>query len=216
MKASGAQQSSQKRVSNDDDKASRGNLSRDEILRVSAQIFREKGYRATNLQQVADYFGVRRPAIYYWFSRKADILVEIQKRFLDTLTKELESILALDLPTDEKLIRIMTGQVEMFAGSIAELAVFLENESELPEDAQQETQSAKRRYQKAIEELYRKGIKEGIFVDMDPHVAASLLLGLTNWMHRWYRPGHHAASEIADVITRFACDGILVNGKPRK
>src|SRR4051794_41923376 len=57
-------------------------LRRDEILRVAARIFRDNGYRATNLQVVADHFGVKRPAIYYWFPSKADILVEIHRRFL--------------------------------------------------------------------------------------------------------------------------------------
>src|SRR4051812_19061861 len=85
-------------------------LSRDEILRVAARIFRDNGYRATNLQKVADHFGVKRPAIYYWFPSKADILVEIHRRFLAELHGQLNTVMASDSPADYKMVSILTGQ----------------------------------------------------------------------------------------------------------
>lgn len=210
MNLSEERRHSPKPVSDQPDKG-RGSLSRDEILRVAAGIFREKGYRATSLQHVADHFGVRRPAIYYWFAKKADILVEIQERFFDPLTAQLEEIMTLDLPADEKLMRIITGRAEIFASSTAELAVFVENESELPDEAKQQTRRAKRRYQKSIEELYRAGVREGKFIDIDPYIATGLILSITNGMYRWFRPGETGtASQVAEIITRFACHGLLV------
>src|ERR1700683_5290047 len=100
-------------------------LSREEILRVAARLFRDKGYRATNLQEVADHFGVRRPAIYYYFANKVEILLEIHNRLLETLMAQLEEISAMELSPDEKLRRAITGQVEVYAANISELAVFI-------------------------------------------------------------------------------------------
>ena len=185
-------------------------LSHDEILRVAAEIFRDNGYRATSLQQVADYFGVKRPALYYWFPSKADILVEIHRRFLAALHEQLDSILESAMTVDEKLVAILTGQVELFAGNIAELAVFISNEVELPADARGEVQVAKRRYQAVLQDLYRQGVSDGVFAELDPQIAVSALLGMTNWMFRWFRPdGRRSAQDVADVIGRLARHGYL-------
>ena len=202
---------SSRRQARTGDSPRRPSLNREEILRVSAQIFREKGFRATSLQEVADHFGVRRPAIYYWFPSKVDILVEIHRRFFAELTTQLERVEALDVGADEKLASVLTGQVELFAASIAELAVFIGNEVELPDDARREAQLLKRRYQQALEKIYATGVAEGMFAALDPHIAINALLGMTNWMYRWYRQdGTRSADEIAEIIKRLACHGYLV------
>lgn len=188
-------------------------LSRDEILEVAAVIFREKGYRATNLQEVADHFGVKRPAIYYYFSSKAEILGEINDRFLEELVRELEEIEASDLSADEKLIRVITGQVSLFAENIAELAVFLGNETELTSTVRRRAQVRKREYQKKLEGIFREGVAEGAFRDLDPQITISTLIGMTNWMYRWYRSdGPTSPAQIAETIVEFARGGYLAEG----
>lgn len=188
----------------------RSGLSRDEILRVSADLFRKRGYRATSLQEVADHFGVRRPAIYYWFKSKSDILLEIHQRFMDILTTQLDEILRMDISPDEKLIKIISSQIDTFSGGIADLATFIENESELPDGARQPVREAKRYYQQAVEQIYRDGVASGAFADLNPYIAASTILGMTNWMYRWYRPdGRHSVHEVASTIVHLARHGYL-------
>lgn len=107
-------------------------LSRESILHVAAEIFRQRGYRATNLQVVADVFGVRRPALYYYFKSKSDILVEIHNRLLEALLAQLDEITAGDMPANVQFAQVITGQIRLYAANIAELVVFIENETELP------------------------------------------------------------------------------------
>ncbi|MBS1861622.1 MAG: TetR family transcriptional regulator [Actinobacteria bacterium] len=195
------------RVRRDD---GRRDLSRDEILEVAARLFREKGYRATSLEEVADHFGVKRPAIYYYFRNKAEILGEIHDRFLDELVRQLDEIAAGEESADRKLARIIAGQVRLFADNIAELAVFLGNESELPPRARRSAQARKRLYQEKLEAIFRAGVAEGRLKDLDPHVAMFTVIGMTNWMYRWYRPsGEATPDQIADVIAEIAQSGYL-------
>ncbi len=185
-------------------------LSREEILRVAARLFRDKGYRATNLQEVADHFGVRRPAIYYYFANKVEILLEIHNRLLETLMTQLEEISAMDLSPDEKLRRAITGQVEVYATNISELAVFIGNESELPAKERSQARKEKRRYEEMLEGIYREGVADGTFADLDPQITMFTITGMTSWMYRWYRPGgRFSPTEIADTIVNLACGGYL-------
>ena len=52
-------------------------ISREVILRVAAQLFRQQGYSATTLRQIADKAGMKAGSIYYHFDSKTAILDEI-------------------------------------------------------------------------------------------------------------------------------------------
>lgn len=190
------------------DRESRPSLDRESILKVAADLFRQKSFRATSLQEVADVFGVQRPALYYYFDSKAEILIEIHDRLLAALMAELEPVRASDASPDEKLRAVLEGQIRTYAENIAELAVFIENETELPEDVYSKARQEKREYGAMIEEIYREGVAEGSFVDVDPKIAVFALIGMTNWMYRWYnRDGSYTIDDLAEIITMLARNG---------
>lgn len=191
-------------------KDTRPNLIRNEILKVSADLFRKKGYRGTSLQEVADHFGVRRPAIYYRFKSKSDILMEIHQRFIDISTSQVDDILKIGLDPHETLVRVMRGRISMFSLNMDGLAVYTENETELPESALTHVRKVKKSYLQKIERIYRDGVESGDFADIDPHIAASILMGMTLWIYKWYRPGgRYSEDEAASAIIDIACRGYL-------
>ncbi len=187
----------------------RGELNHEVIIEVAAGLFHTQGYRATSLEQVASHFGVQRPAIYYYFPNKVAILIEIHDRLLHALTEQLDKVAAADLSPAEKLERIVRGQVELYAENISALAVFIENEAELPDKEMRRARAEKRRYGAAIEAIYAAGVAEGAFADLDPKVVVSGLSGLTGWMYRWYDPGgRRSPDEVADILLAMVRGGL--------
>lgn len=57
-------------------------VSRDLILRVAAQLFRQQGYSATTLRQIADKAGMKAGSIYYHFDSKDDAQLRQNHRYL--------------------------------------------------------------------------------------------------------------------------------------
>lgn len=57
--------------------APKSQVSRELILRVAAVLFRQQGYSATTLRQIADKAGMKAGSIYYHFDSKTAILDEI-------------------------------------------------------------------------------------------------------------------------------------------
>ena len=47
---------------------------RDEIIRVAAQLFAERGYAQTTMTSIAEAAGLRQPSLYYWFRNKEEVL----------------------------------------------------------------------------------------------------------------------------------------------
>jgi AcrR family transcriptional regulator len=196
----------------------RPEFTRENALAVAADLFRERGYRATSLQEVADVFGVQRPALYYHFKNKAELLVEIHTRLLTELTQDLEEIAALDVPPETKLARLFEDQVRVYAENIAGLAVLLQNQEELPADVRKPVQEEIRRYGGLLEGIVREGIEAGALADdLDPKMVVLALSGMTGWMYRWYDPaGAWGPDEIADVFIRLAENGMLADGPARR
>src|SRR5690606_40614148 len=50
-----------------------------EILAVAARLFREKGYHATSMQDLAEAVGMNRGSFYYYIRTKEDLLYRVMR-----------------------------------------------------------------------------------------------------------------------------------------
>jgi hypothetical protein len=58
--------------------------------------------------------------------------------------------------------------------------------------------------------VVRDGIEAGLFRDLPPNLVVFGLLGMCNWLHKWYRPdGKRNPEEIADVFVALLEHGYL-------
>lgn len=73
---------------------SQGAETRERILDVAQELFTQHGYDKTSLRDIADRLGITKAALYYYFERKDDILLELHLRLHamgTTLLDELEA-----------------------------------------------------------------------------------------------------------------------------
>ena len=61
-----------------------------------------------------------------------------------------------------------------------------------------------------LTQVIRDGAAAGEFrTDVEPQVAVLAILGMFNWMHRWYRPGgRRSLIEIGDEIVRLSLSAL--------
>ena len=78
-------------------------MNRSDIIQTAAQIFRQKGYHAASMQDIADAVGLQKASLYHHVAGKQDILAAILDAALDRLIGEMQSVLARDVPPKEKL-----------------------------------------------------------------------------------------------------------------
>src|SRR5271155_3018018 len=55
-------------------------LKRDRILKEAANLFAERGYHGTTIDDIADRFGATKPFVYYHFKSKLALLIELCER----------------------------------------------------------------------------------------------------------------------------------------
>jgi TetR/AcrR family transcriptional regulator, cholesterol catabolism regulator len=192
-------------------------LDREAVLDKAAQLFNERGYSGTGLQDIADEFQVTRPALRHHFPNKLDLLSAIHDRAMAALRAPLDEILATDQDAPSKMAAFIMHHVCSSTETPNVIAVFLQEESEFPPEELARVLQDKREYSDKVESIYRQGVEEGVFrADVDPKVATYGILGMCNWLHRWVRPeGRYSSEEIAHQLTSLVSEGYLKRG-PRE
>lgn len=165
-----------------------GRLSRDTILNESAELFKRHGYRKTRLEDVARVLGVTRPAIYYHFKAKQDLLVAIELRAIERLSAVADDVDREDLPAAEMFWRHIEAHIVYVASHPIEAGIVFEEEEELPEEVKQQLRERRRVYTKRLIDLYTEAVIAGDAPSGDPRLAVNTILGAATWVYRWYRP----------------------------
>ena len=105
---------------------------RDQILRAAADLFRERGYRASTLDDIARRLGMSKASLYAYFRAKEEMLAAISRETIEGFTRELGLVLRSDLPPEEKLRRVVRQHVRFVIANRSFLTVFFSEEANLP------------------------------------------------------------------------------------
>jgi len=195
-------------------------LRRTRILTEAAKVFRQKGYNSATMEDLANALGVTKAAVYYYYPKKHDILLEICEQALD---RALERIRLNDAgkPAVERLQQLVADHVEIMTDNLEEWTVFFQ-ELDLRKDPRARRVLARQReFGERVEELIQAGIDSGEFrSDADVKLVSVGILGMCNWLYRWFRATGRSPEEIIHEFNALIGHGLLsrpdsANGKKR-
>ncbi|HUF45582.1 MAG TPA: TetR/AcrR family transcriptional regulator, partial [Aestuariivirgaceae bacterium] len=159
---------------------------REEIVRVAAKLFAERGYRAVTIDDIANELGFTKSAVYYYFGNKAQILWHIYEEIYDSYISMVSEIRDANLSPRDAMQRIIYQHVLWVIERRDWTAIYFREESELNEDQRGIIRRRKRDYDAIIEGIYAAGVKQKVFADIPPHIAVSGILGMCNWLYLWF------------------------------
>lgn len=188
-------------------------LQREEIIRAAATAFGEGGYGGTTLDAVAVKAGISKATLYTYVRSKEELLCLVFERTMDSFQVELERIIEQRLSPEETLRRIIRSQVTQVATHLPFLTVFFSQESDLPAKMARRIAREKREYDRAVERIVDQGIKRKTLRPVPPTLLVFALLGMCNWLYKWYRAsGPSRPEEIGDVFVDLLEKGYLRRG----
>ena len=188
---------------------------RDQILRTAADLFRARGFRATTLDDIAKPLGMSKASLYNFFRAKEEILAAISQETIESFTRELNLVLASDLSPGDKLRRIVRQHVRFVISNRSFLTVFFSEETNLPARFARALAVRKDRYDKGVESVVADGIRRGVFRDVPPRLVVFGVLGMLNWLYKWYNPrGRWGAEEISSAFLSVVEEGLV--RRPRR
>ncbi|MBN2707180.1 MAG: TetR family transcriptional regulator, partial [Deltaproteobacteria bacterium] len=171
------------------------------IIEVAAELFCKNGYQSTSLGDVAGRLGISKAGIYHYVASKDDLLSIIYTQAFAQIFDTTRKIWQTELPPDKKLRMILRNHIKnIIVKDLSMFSVFFSEESQLPEKDFQKIREEKKRYTGIIVEIIKEGIAGGCFRPLDPELLAYAILGMCNWIYKWYRPEHtpYRPEDIAD------------------
>lgn len=180
---------------------------RETLLRVAVDVFNERGYDGTSMEDLAARLGITKSAIYHHVPGKADLLRLAVNRALDGLFAAVGE-------TDEhasataRLERLVRRSVEVLVAELPFVTLLLRVRGNT--DVERAALARRREFDAVVADLVRHAVAEGgIRPDVDAAVTARLLFGMVNSMVEWYRPdGGLHADELADAVIAVAFGGL--------
>ena len=188
-------------------------MTRDEILAAAAQIFSQKGFHATSMQDIAQAVNLQKASLYHHISSKQEILVDVLDQALDLLIANMQRVMQQPLPPDELLRQAMCVYMTTILQQRDLAGVLLLEHRSLEPELHSRHIPRRDRFEGLWRDLINQGLQAGLFSCDDPAMAARALLGAMNWAITWYRPeGKLSAEQIAGQFTDLFLVGLLKRG----
>jgi AcrR family transcriptional regulator len=182
---------------------------REAVLKTAAQLFLEKGYARTSMNDVADRLSITKPALYHYFRNKEDILVECYRlgtALIEEILNEISDHCGTGLEKVEAFIYSYANVMTVNFGR----CVMRLDDADLSTDAFDEVRKYKRKIDRRLRSFIQEGIDDGTINPCDPKIAAFSIAGALNWICHWYEPaGALSAEEIATQFTRTLTQGLV-------
>ncbi len=185
-------------------------MQRSDIIQAAAQIFRQKGYHGTSMQDIADAVHLQKASLYHHISGKQDILVDILDRALDLLTEDIEAVTKSEIKPEVKVRQAMQVYVGRLTEDTDLAAVLMQEHRSLADDLQAAHIARRDRLESLWREILKEGVRSGDFRHTDDVITTFAILGVLNWMITWYQPGGRLSSqEIANQFADIFLTGLL-------
>ncbi len=191
-------------------------IRKQKIIDKAAILFHKKGYSSTTLDNVSKELGITKAALYHYVESKEELLSIIYAQAIENIFRDTYEIAGMDLSPDEKLRRIIRHHIKnVIIKDLSMFSVFFSEESKLSEKDFQKIRKEKNKYTRMIEQIIKEGISEGLFKKVDPKLQAYAILGMCNWIYKWYRldKGFYEPDKIADHFITMLEAGYLKGNK---
>lgn len=180
---------------------------REELTRIAARLFAEKGYTGTSLGDLATELGVQKPSLYHHIASKEDLLWEIAIDGAQSFHAALDAVPA-DATAVERIRLALRAHLAVVAGQLDIATVFTREWRYLEGKRREAFVAERRRYEERIRDLFRDGVDGSeLRTDLDVPTAALLFLSAANWAYTWLRPGRDT-DELADRLFGVLLDGM--------
>lgn len=169
------------------------------ILTGALDAFYEHGFHGTTVRDIARRVGVTVPALYYHFENKEAVFLALLSLSTEDISWRVAEAIA-EAGDDDALALALVTEAVVRQMTLRHKLAALDPESRYLNRGNRERYAATRRpVEDAVIAVVGRGIAAGTFSTIEPREAARALLGMWQFIARWYREdGGLTSSEITD------------------
>lgn len=179
------------------------------MIRKAAELFKDKGYAAASMRDLAQLLGIEAASLYSHIKSKEEILRSLCFDMASEFRKSLDEVEKQKASASEKLRNGIIGHIQVMAKDLTASAVFMNEHRHLSQPYLRDFLLMRINYINRFKSIIEQGVQTGEFKDsIDKKLAVMTLFSSLNWMPMWYDPG----SAIDPSQLGYQLADMLING----
>ena len=168
------------------------------ILTKAAQLFREKGYNATSMRDLAEHVGVEAASLYNHINSKSELLQEICFKVANKFMQHIEEMASSDRAAIKKTEAILRFHIRQMVDSYEEVYVSDREWKHLSDPYLQNFQNQRRSYRQLFASIIEDGIRKGEIKNIDAPTAVLIMLHAVSGIESWHRSKQKISAELLE------------------
>ena len=161
--------------------------SKERIFAEAAILFREKGYMAASMRDLADRVGLKPSSFYSHIKSKEEILQKICFDNANAFLHGMRQVEQTEASPEEQVKSLLQLHIRMAIDNPTSITVFNDEWRHLSEPYLSDFLQMRKDYESRFLSIFQKGIKTKVFKAIHPHVALNTMLSAIRWLHDWHR-----------------------------
>jgi AcrR family transcriptional regulator len=179
------------------------------ILKKAAAMFREKGFAATSMRDLADAVGIEAASLYNHIRSKNEILEAICFDVANVFNTHLEVVESSYQKTISKIEQLLRFHIQQMTGNYESVYVSDREWKHLDDPYLSNFQTQRRNYRKKFAAIIEKGIAENEIRKIDAPTAVLIMLHAVSGIESWHRSKDRInAQELENNMVKIMIDGL--------
>lgn len=186
------------------------NTSKKEIIyAVAAELFREKGFRATSMRELAAKVGIEAASLYNHIHGKNDLLNGICFKIANSFTRKMDEVENENCTIIEKIEKLLRFHVHEMVHDYKNVYVSDREWRNMEEPELTKYREMRRSYRKRFAAIVEKGISRGEIKKIDANTAVMIFLNAISAVDQWHRIVHKVDSkDLENNMVTILIDGL--------
>ena len=184
-----------------------------EIILTAAKLFKEKGFSAVTMRDLASEMGIKAASLYNHINSKQAILKDIIISLAEEFTAGMETVLNSDENAIEKIKKIISLHVGITSNNTFGMASLNNDWMHLEEQLEYYLE-LRRKYEENFKEIIKTGISEGNIINENPEIMAFSILSTLRSLYLWIPKKEELnIQSLSESLSKFLITGIRHNSE---
>lgn len=182
------------------------------IVDTAARLFRERGFAATSMRDLAEQVGVEAASLYNHISSKAEILQELCFKVANQFISNIDKVEAEEIPAIKKIEAVLRFHIRQMVDHYEEVYVSDREWKHLTDPYLSNIRNQRRVYRQRIASIIEEGIRRNEIKKIDAPTAVLIMLHAVSGIESW----HRSKQKISGEILEENMISILIEGLQKK
>ena len=182
---------------------------KDSILKNAAALFRQKGFRAASVRELAESLGIEAPSLYNHIGSKAELLQEICFDTAKDFTANMHAVVSSGGDSAEKTAALIRFHIQKMYNDFDKVCVADNEWKQLHKKDAADFLAQRRAYENALTGIIEEGIRKKIFRRMNSRIAMLTILSAVRGLElRQKHKNEFSLQELEENMVQHLLNGI--------